>query len=235
MPKRYVLLAICAIAVWPVCALDSSKTLTQYAHRTWGQEEGLLQPTIYSILQSHDGFLWLGTQDSLIRFDGIHFREFESAAEAGLQRTLIRSLAEDIDGNLWVASLGSGAVRISPNHQVKRFTQKEGLPADDAFCVVPDATGSTWVCTAVGLARISRDGKMQLYSKAQGLPSNQIRDTCVAADGTRWVAGLDFGLGSWDGAHFQLVSKENLSSLVCREKRLSLGGNGKRRARNYQG
>ena len=215
LPKRYIFFAICLIAVWPLCALDSSKTLTQYAHRIWGQEEGLLQPTIYSILQSHDGFLWLGTQDSLIRFDGIHFREFEGAASAGLQRTLIRSLAEDADGNLWVASLGSGAVRISPNHQVKRFAKKEGLPEDDVFCVVPDAAGSTWVCTASGLARIARDGKMQIYSTAQGLPSNQIRDTCVAADGTRWVAGLDFGLGTWDGTHFQRALKENVSSLTC--------------------
>ena len=208
-----------ALAAVPLSALDSSKTLTQYVHRIWGQEEGLLQPTIYSILQSHDGFLWLGTQDSLIRFDGIHFREFEGAAEAGLQRTLIRSLAEDANGNLWVATLGSGAVRISPNHQVKRFATKEGLPADDAFCVVPDAAGSTWVCTARGLVRISKDDRMRVYSTADGLPSPQIRDTCVAADGTRWVAGLDFAVGSWDGAHFQragaLWPHETASALVC--------------------
>ena len=211
-------IGLLALAV-PLCALDSNKTLTQYAHRIWGQEEGLLQPTIYSILQSHDGFLWLGTQDSLIRFDGIHFREFENAAEAGLQRTLIRSLSEDAAGNLWVASLGSGAVRISPNHQVKRFTKKEGLPEDDAFCVVPGAAGSMWVCTARGLAEISKDGKLRIYGTADGLPSNQIRDTCLANDGTRWVAGLDFGLGAWDGAHFQPVPgmppKENISALVC--------------------
>ncbi len=202
-----------------VFALDANKTLTQYAHRIWGQEEGLLQPTIYSILQSHDGFLWLGTQDSLIRFDGIHFREFEGAAESGLQRTLIRSLAEDADGNLWVASLGSGAVRIGPNRQVKRFTKKEGLPEDDAFCVVPGAAGSMWVCTRSGLAQISKEGKLRVYSTADGLPSNQIRDTCVAADGTRWVAGLDFSLGEWDGAHFRPVQgmprKQNISALVC--------------------
>ena len=223
VPKFYCFFAagwaLCALAVVPLCALDSGKTLTQYAHRIWGQEEGLLQPTIYSILQSHDGFLWLGTQDSLIRFDGIHFREFEGAAEAGLQRTLIRSLAEDAAGNLWVASLGSGAVRIGPNHQIRRFTSKEGLPADDAFCVVPDAGGATWVCTARGLARIGNDGKMRVYSTADGLPSNQVRDTCIAADGTRWVTGLDFGLGTWDGAHFKrapaLRPNETATALVC--------------------
>jgi signal transduction histidine kinase/ligand-binding sensor domain-containing protein len=207
------------LAAAQLCALDSSKTLTQYAHRIWGQEEGLLQPTIYSILQSHDGFLWLATQDSLIRFDGIHFREFEGAAEAGLQRTFIRSLAEDAQGDLWVASLGAGAVRIRRGTEVTRYTTKEGMPADDAFCVVPDAAGSTWVCTPRGLVRIGKDGKLRVYSTADGLPSNQTRDTCVAADGTRWVAGLDFGLGTWDGTHFRKAAAlrpgENVSALHC--------------------
>ena len=92
----------------PLFALDPGKALTQDVHRIWGQEEGLFQPTVYSILQTRDGFLWLGTQDSLIRFDGLHFREYDHAAEAGIQRSLIRNLLEDRAGNLWVGSLGSG-------------------------------------------------------------------------------------------------------------------------------
>jgi len=216
---RSVWLVVCVLAAAQLYALDSTRTLTQYAHRIWGQEEGLLQPTIYSILQSHDGFLWLATQDSLIRFDGIHFREFEAAAEAGLRRTLIRSLAEDAQGDLWVASLGGGAVRIRHGLDVKRYTTKEGMPSDDAFCVVPDAAGSTWVCTPRGLVRIGKEGKLRIYSTADGLPGNQIRDTCIAADGTRWVAGLDFGLGSWDGTRFQRAAAlrpgESISALQC--------------------
>ena len=123
----------------PLRALDSSKTLTQYAHRIWGQEEGLFQPTIYSILQTRDGFLWLGTQDSLIRFDGIHFREFEGAAEAGLQRTLIRGLAEDRE--VICGSRRWEAVRFAsvPITRSGATPLTEGMPADDAFCAVPDA------------------------------------------------------------------------------------------------
>ncbi|MBV8707597.1 MAG: hypothetical protein JO028_10440, partial [Acidobacteriaceae bacterium] len=78
------LLALCL--GWPCVALDPNKTLTQYAHRIWGQEEGLFQPTIYSVLQTRDGFLWLGTQDSLIRFDGMRFREFDDSGQAALHR-----------------------------------------------------------------------------------------------------------------------------------------------------
>jgi ligand-binding sensor domain-containing protein len=197
------IVAALLLAASPLYALDSSKTLTQYAHRIWGQEEGLQQPTIFSILQDHQGFLWLGTQDSLIRFDGMHFREFEGAAKAGIQRTLIRSLAEDTHGDLWVASLGAGAMQIGKGGAVRRYTMKEGMPADDAFCVVSDVSGATWVCTNRGLVNIDNNGKLRVYSTADGLPTNQVRDTCVAADGTRWVAGLDFGLSYWDGSRFQ--------------------------------
>ena len=67
------LLAACLLNCTPSYALDQARTLTQYSHRIWGQEEGLVQPTIYSIAQTRQGYLWLGTQDGLVRFDGVRF------------------------------------------------------------------------------------------------------------------------------------------------------------------
>lgn len=77
-------------------ALDPAKSLTQYAHRIGGHGEGLFQPTVFSIAQTRDGFLWLGTQDSLIRSDGAHFRNFER------------------DGKLWFATTND-LVTIDPS------------------------------------------------------------------------------------------------------------------------
>ncbi len=198
-------------------ALDPSKTLTQYAHRIWGQEEGLFQPTIYSILQTRDGFLWLGTQDSLIRFDGMHFREFE---EAELHQSLIRTLAEDGEGNLWVGSLGAGVAKITPAGVVTRLTTKEGLPSDSVFCLASDSKHQIWICTNQGLTVLS-GGRFHVFTTADGMPSNQIRSTCESPDGVRWVAGLDFGLARSKGSRFQTYSgpdisaKENVTALQC--------------------
>jgi ligand-binding sensor domain-containing protein len=172
-------------------ALDPNKTLTQYAHRIWGEEEGLLQPTIYSILQTRDGYLWLGTQDSLVRFDGIHFREFDNAAAAGLARSLIHALLEDRDGNLWAASVGSGVVRIQPDGSFRRFTSRDGLPSNDAFCLSSGAAGEIWICTTRGLVRLDHAGGRRVFTTADGLPSNAVRQSCVSPGGTSWVAGLD--------------------------------------------
>lgn len=190
-------------------ALDPGKTLTQYAHRIWGQEEGLFQPTIYSILQSRDGFLWLGTQDSLIRFDGLHFREFNDGASA-LHQTLIHALAEDREGNLWVGSLGAGVAKIAPNGAVTTFTTKQGLPSDSVFCIATDAQGAVWICTTEGLARFA-NGRFRNFTTADGLASNGVRATCEAGDGTRWIAGLDSGLSRSTGSRFSAYSDASIS------------------------
>src|SRR5579875_3888403 len=130
---------LCSMAAIRCAALDPNKTLTQYAHRVLGQEEGLFQPTIYSILQTRDGFLWLGTQDSLIRFDGVHFREVDESGRSLFHRSLIRALAEDNAGDLWVGSIGSGIAEITPSGAIKHYTVKQGLPSDNVFCIAAES------------------------------------------------------------------------------------------------
>ncbi len=196
-------------------ALDPAKTLTQYGHRVWGQEEGLFQPTVYAILQTHDGFIWLGTQDSLIRFDGTHFHEFEDADRPVLNRSLIRALLEDDRRNLWAASIGNGVIQISQD-----YTANNGLPSDTTFCLASGKDHAIWVCTNRGLARLQKD-RVTVFRNADGLPSDQIRSTCEASDGTRWVAGLDFGLARSRGTRFSaywnsyLPTNQSVTALLC--------------------
>ncbi len=212
-------LALAVGFAFPGRALDPGKSLTQYAHRIWGQEEGLFQPTIYSILQTRDGFLWLGTQDSLIRFDGLHFREFDDGHSA-LHQSLIHALAQDREGNLWVGSLGAGVAKIAPDAALTRFTTQQGLPSDSVFCIATDSQGAVWICTSQGLARFA-SGRFRVFTAADGLASDGVRATCDAKDGTRWVAGLDFGLSRSNGARFSpyvspsISPLDNITALEC--------------------
>lgn len=218
--KRVLALFLLAcLAALPSKPLDSSKTLTQYVHRIWGQEEGLFQPTIYSILQTHDGFLWLGTQDSLIRFDGAQFREFDGPGASAFHDTLIRTLLEDGQGNLWVGSIGAGLGKLRADGVLTHYSVKSGLPSDSIFCLDSGASGEIWVCTNEGLARFA-NGQFHTFTTADGLPSNQVRATC-SASGTRWVASIDFGLTSWDGKRFHPYSgqffkpSDQVTALAC--------------------
>ncbi len=219
VPSALTLVLLLFVTALSSSGLDSNKALTQYAHRIWGQEQGLFQPTIYSILQTHDGFLWLGTQDSLIRFDGVQFREFDGPGAAMLHDTLIRSLLEDSGGNLWVGTVGAGLAKIAPNGALTHYTNANGLPGDSAFCLDSAAGEQMWVCTNAGLALFS-NGHFRTFTTRDGLPSDQIRGTCTAA-GTRWVAGIDFGLATWDGARFHpytstpLKPSDRATALAC--------------------
>ena len=81
------------LAAAPAWGLEPGLALTQYLHRIWQTSPGLKSATIFSILQSSDGRLWLGTQSGLVRFDGVNFSPLEQASleqanagQAGLEQ-----------------------------------------------------------------------------------------------------------------------------------------------------
>ena len=73
---RYLLLAALLAGIPPLHALDPRKALTQFSSTTWTQEQGLPQDTVRAIAQTPDGYLWVGTDEGLARFDGYDFVTF---------------------------------------------------------------------------------------------------------------------------------------------------------------
>ncbi len=190
---------ISAVSGW---ALDSAKILTQYTHRVWNQEEGLLDPTVYSMLQTKDGYLWLGTQNGLIRFDGERFRPLQiGAGNLTGEPILIRSLYQDRQGVVWAGSIGNGLLRFSARNKTW-FNTRNGLPSDIVTCVVPHGENGLWLCTNQGLVDF-QNKPAKTYTTADGLPSNRISSTCQAVDGTQWVSTFDQGLSRGANGRFQ--------------------------------
>src|SRR5687768_10152954 len=71
------LLAAALCVASRAAALDPDKALTQFGHDVWQLEQGLPQNTVYAIAQTPDGYLWLGTAEGLVRFDGVRFQVFD--------------------------------------------------------------------------------------------------------------------------------------------------------------
>ena len=73
------LLALVCCSFWstPAQALEPTKALTQYVQEVWQQEEGLPENDVTAVIQTRDGYIWLGTEEGLVRFDGIHFTVFD--------------------------------------------------------------------------------------------------------------------------------------------------------------
>jgi signal transduction histidine kinase/ligand-binding sensor domain-containing protein len=179
--------------------LDPSRTLTQYVHRIWQVQQGLPESSIYSLLQTRDGYLWLGTQTGLVRFDGVRFSMLESIYPAAPANVWIRAAIEDSQGAVWIGTNESGIYRIAGG-VVSHFSQKEGLPSNTVQCLVL-LEGDIWACTPSGLARFS-DGKITVYRVADGLSSNDVRAAAVGIDGKLRIGGDSARLSVWNGSRF---------------------------------
>ena len=83
-------------------ALDPARELSQYLRESWGPEKGFPGEAITAIAQTSDGYLWIGTDKDLVRFDGINFREFQLAHPDPIQIGPVRTLVVDASDNLWI-------------------------------------------------------------------------------------------------------------------------------------
>src|SRR5437016_2898999 len=96
-------LALIPGSLFQALALDPGKSLTQYSIAVWTQQQGLPQDSVRAITQTSDGYLWLGTDEGLARFDGYEFVTF-TKEHSELPSNSITSLAADRDGSLWMGT-----------------------------------------------------------------------------------------------------------------------------------
>jgi ligand-binding sensor domain-containing protein/signal transduction histidine kinase len=170
-------------------ALDAGRALTQYNHRIWQVPQGLPQASVYAITQTHDGFLWLGTQTGLVRFDGVRFNTIATIGTVSLDKIWVRALLEDREHDLWAATDGQGLFRISGDTAI-HFTTADGLPSDVVHSLKIDNQGTVWAATDHGLAKFTGD-KWVTVGSPSTLTCSDIRTITADADGKIWIAGPD--------------------------------------------
>ncbi len=79
---------------------------------TWQTDEGLPQGTVTSMVQTPDGYLWLGTQNGLVRFDGVNFKVFNEDNTSTIKNNRIIQLFVDRQGTLWIGTEQGGLLRL---------------------------------------------------------------------------------------------------------------------------
>jgi ligand-binding sensor domain-containing protein len=114
MVKRYrALLIIAWLALSCPCATNKPATLERYIVTSWTRKDGLPSTLIYAITQTRDGYLWLGTSNGLVRFDGISFVHQRLFSNGNLLLGPVTALWAGEDGALWVGSSSGIVMRIS--------------------------------------------------------------------------------------------------------------------------
>ena len=161
----------------------------------WAAESGSPSPQtgVLAILQTRAGYLWLGTNEGLVRYDGTRFETFDEKSEPGLRSRRIRALCEDAEGTLWIGTAGGGWIASAPggllrftNGRFETLDSARGLPNDSVRALAEDREGSLWVGTNGGLARLG-DLKFVNYTTRNGLGDDLVRVVCEADDGALWL------------------------------------------------
>jgi signal transduction histidine kinase/ligand-binding sensor domain-containing protein len=128
------------VSVWPVFALEPSRRISQYAHTAWRMQDGAFGGAPFAIAQTSDGFIWIGTQRGLLRFDGVRFVPWLADDEG---RTLpandVLALWGGRDGSLWIGTSVAFA-RLKDG----RLTTYEGQRAR-VNDILEDRDGTVWI------------------------------------------------------------------------------------------
>jgi ligand-binding sensor domain-containing protein len=175
-------------------ALDPHKLISQFTHTSWSASDGLPGP-VRAIAQTPNGYLWLGTEAGLYRFDGIRFTAWEPVFGERVPGSAVLSLCTARDGSLWIG-YGSGGIAHLQDNRLRGYLAGGGVPSGGILSIVEDKNGVIWVAGAYGFGRF-KNGKWEKVGAESGYPAPGAQSLLVDRRGTLWVAtdGLDFGLG----------------------------------------
>jgi len=203
--------------------LDPHKPITQYVHTVWRSEDGLPQNSIQALLQTRDGYLWIGTQEGLVRFNGVEFKVFNKATTPAIRHNDVRALYQDRDGALWIGTFGGGLARYKDGN-FSSYTVQQGLSNNSVSSILQDRQGNLWVGTTDGLNEFA-NGKIITFNHKNGLSDNLVQAIAEDAEGRLVVAarsGLDgFVNGKPMGAYSGLIPQNKVVKALFRDR----GGN----------
>src|SRR5215468_6463934 len=129
--KIVALLTLCSV---PVCTLAQEQRVSQYLHRAWLARDGFFNGLPLAITQTTDGYIWVGTNSGLFRFDGARFEAWSSPDGKKLPSNQILGLLGARDGSLWIGMAGGLAHFVDRNLFVYRdFHDDVGGLVEDQF------------------------------------------------------------------------------------------------------
>lgn len=159
--------------------------LHNFAVRTWSKAHGLPDNSVTVILQSHDGYLWIGTGAGLARFDGVKFDRIPLPLKDGGSSASITALCEDEREGMWIGSQDHGLFYCRNGH-TSDFSAAEHLFETNITSLAVDKLGCVWIGTQHGARRW--DGhRLEKYTTLNGLPGNSVLNVHAARSGTVWI------------------------------------------------
>lgn len=178
--------------------------------QSWQREQGLPQNSVRAILQTHDGYLWIGSDGGLARFDGVRFVPFDT--REGVRGEPVSVLFEDGQNALWIGTVGGGLTRLQ-NGNSKTFTTADGLPSDSITALMEDVNGHLWVGTEYGLA-VLENGNFAAPNGSEILAGRTITALYKDSYGHLWLGAAGLGVFQYAFNKFSPLTDSTVDALL---------------------
>ncbi|MGA9779307.1 MAG: two-component regulator propeller domain-containing protein [Verrucomicrobiia bacterium] len=205
MPKKRWLLQgarllLCAFAsILSGTAVAADLSSSPFIVDAWGTEQGLPGSVVFSVIQTRAGYLWLGTQHGLVRFDGIRPTVFDEENTPGLNNDQIDCLFEDSHTNLWIGT-DAGGVALEKDGRIENFSIGYNNHDGRLVSACEDSAGAVWLYTADAHLARYQNGKMDVVGFNFKTPA-VCRMIAAEKSGQLWI-GEDWGMFSFRPSNF---------------------------------
>ncbi|HWS17000.1 MAG TPA: two-component regulator propeller domain-containing protein, partial [Candidatus Elarobacter sp.] len=178
------------------------------------------QNSIQALLQTRDGYLWFGTQEGLVRFNGVEFKVFNKTTTPAIRHNDIRALYQDRDGALWIGTFGGGLVRYKDG-QFSNYTVQQGLSNNSVSSILQDRQGNLWIGTNDGLNELM-NGRFITFNRKNGLSDNTVQ-VLAEDDNGRLVVAMRNGLdvivnGKPMGSYSGLITEKKVVKALLSDR-----------------
>src|SRR6266478_117618 len=205
------LLFLSVVSEARAAVVDPALHISQYAHTAWRIQDGVFSGAPNVITQTTDGYLWIGTQAGLVRFDGVRFVSWTPPDGKHLPSSNVTSLLGARDGSLWIGM--EGGLSHWDNRELTNYL----IEPERINSIIEDHSGTVWFVrsrgsdAAGGLCQIIGTG-MRCYGKADGLPGSDLAGSLVEDTlGNFWV-GSDTAVVRWKPDSSTTYSPRGLKS-----------------------
>src|SRR6266699_811223 len=194
-PRRWLLAGLAAICFLDHAqALDPNRMTSQYLREQWNTENGLLGGPVHAIAQTPDGYLWIGTDSGLLRFDGFTFRFVPVSSTALVSNGPVLGLTTDADGNLWVLMQGAGVLR-QRNGKLEKVASGLGPTVSQVTAILRETNGGVLISDLVAGTLRFRGEESEVLTLPTFLPgSSPVISMAEMPDGKIWMGTLGAGL-----------------------------------------
>lgn len=223
---RFAWLLCCGVVAFAAAQVFAGATDSPFIVDSWSTENGLPDNEVISIVQSADGYLWIGTLNGLARFDGNKFTSFDEMNTPGLDSDRIVYLFEDRQTNLWIGTQSSGLEMIQ-NGKIKGF-EKETAGIGAVTAATEDGGNDVYFYSQNGVAQYHA-GQMSYHPGVHFLPLDLLaRHWLVPSrDGGEWElwsgrvkkansngVEKDFGPWPWGGTFIKAACEDEYGNLI---------------------